>query len=80
MWPARIIYESDWVLRRWAEQQWSNQALASAANWRGAVELIPPPLSLPQGPAGFCTTDYDLLFAGAKPLNPPTQVRGRLKL
>jgi hypothetical protein len=32
MWLARIICESGWVRRRWAEQQWLNQALASAAN------------------------------------------------
>jgi hypothetical protein len=31
MWPARIICESDWVRRRWAEQQWWNQMVHCAA-------------------------------------------------
>lgn len=34
------------------------------------------PLSLPQGLAGFCTTE--LIFAGAEVIEPPTQGRERL--
>ena len=40
--------------------------------------LISSPLSLPQGPAGFCTTETHLFFAGAKAVKPPTRGRGRL--
>ena len=43
-------------------------------------KLFESPLSLPQGPAGFCTTDDDRPNAGAEAVKPPTQGRGRLKL
>jgi hypothetical protein len=46
---------------------------------RRTVDLIP--LSLPEGPAGFCTTKSHLFFAGAKAVKPPTPGtpgRGRL--
>jgi hypothetical protein len=41
------------------------------------VDLIP--LSLPQGPAGFCTIESHLFYAGAKAVEPPTRGRGRLE-
>ncbi len=40
--------------------------------------LIQSPQSLPPGPAGICTTESYLFFAGAKAVKRPTWVRGRL--
>jgi hypothetical protein len=73
------------VFRRCVSQ--ITQPDASASNPRKHCEkrdpsltglLIQSPLSLPQGPAGFCTTENPLYLAGAKAVKPPTRGRGRL--